>query len=467
MLCIIRMNKTGKAIMNSNMELLENYRCNEKLDYKTMSTAAIYRKMDILEKMYEWALEDVTTILVSRGLCPIEEYMNDSVLPYVMAYNKQDDEERAIKFLNEVRQHQKVNYNELLYRVAKESRKISNIKKIVKYAKLDKCGLNYQDHITQLYNYKKICMLLKEYADSEGYEFDFNEMAKHHEDIRLIREWNEAKEKPQTLTIDCHKKLEEVISRNNVEVVKDYLNEAIKTNQEIDYSRLLDLPHISEVEEVIYTYIPTSYVFPEYDKELKINIAEDPKYAEDLIRYAYETTSISSVVYEGLHYYERSNIWGGESESRPEYDPDISCGNYSLCEVIPDIYPEDGTKVEYILHYDKSEVYFNETYENEELIRKLLHCDPYKTQLNGYERIVLENMNGENMDHRGSDHCKVNLAFYDSYDIVLPITLYEFMKACYRIKSHKYDKWYELYCGADVSEEGEVIYVSVIYDHGS
>lgn len=48
------------------------------------------------------------------------------------------------------------------------------------------------------------------------------------------------------------------------------------------------------------------------------------------------------------------------------------------------------------------------------------------------------------------------------------ISFADFSDACFRIKSHKFDLWYELYCGVDLLLDfDDKLIVDVRFDHGS
>ena len=85
----------------------------------------------------------------------------------------------------------------------------------------------------------------------------------------------------------------------------------------------------------------------------------------------------------------------------------------------------------------------------------------------GAKTLILQNTRGYNYDKRGSNKCDLYLEFYEEKEIALPVTLKQLADAFFRIKSHKFDSWYELYCGCKkvVSKNGVVLKVN--FDHGS
>ena len=79
----------------------------------------------------------------------------------------------------------------------------------------------------------------------------------------------------------------------------------------------------------------------------------------------------------------------------------------------------------------------------------------------------IKNVDGINGDHRGSTHCKLgrdNL-YEDSVEISLPCTIIQFAQELFRVKSHKWDKWYKLYSSSDYVFDDETLFLS--FSHGS
>ncbi len=138
------------------------------------------------------------------------------------------------------------------------------------------------------------------------------------------------------------------------------------------------------------------------------------------------------------------------------------------------IYVEDDSKVEYQFEYNKKwfdicDVNVNPGEENNyELVLKDLELD---TQLFPHNwKVGFNNLSGVNDDHRGSDHCKLDLEFHDCYDLKSN-TWKDFIDAYYRIKSHKFDSWYELFCyfrrKIQHSDRMTQLTYNFEFDHGS
>ena len=71
--------------------------------------------------------------------------------------------------------------------------------------------------------------------------------------------------------------------------------------------------------------------------------------------------------------------------------------------------------------------------------------------LKGFNSIYIHNSFGVNEDHRGSDHCEVKLPQETKVRFRNSVSLYDFIIGFIRIKSHKFDTWYELLTGVDLS----------------
>lgn len=82
----------------------------------------------------------------------------------------------------------------------------------------------------------------------------------------------------------------------------------------------------------------------------------------------------------------------------------------------------------------------------------------------------IKNKAGYNMDHRGSDHFAYKLPFETHIRLINP-TLKDLIDGLYLIKSHKCDKWYELYSGAKFLHKtftyNDKCVFEVDFDHGS
>ena len=220
--------------------------------------------------------------------------------------------------------------------------------------------------------------------------------------------------------------------------------------------------------------------------KLIIDVANNKQFLSVLIDYIDKQTMISHILLNDLPYY------GGPDdedqplrESRPTYDPVTEC---YLCEKI--IYArQDQVKSKYKKEYkievqydDKLELVIDrdmtfEPFNKEEydghkkrdinLLEKIHKIDPHEILLSGYNRLIIQNTSKFNKDHRGADHCQILLPWNDIIIKKRPITLYELMQYYYELKSHKFDKGYESFNGAENITTGKNIRLEIAFDHGS
>jgi hypothetical protein len=208
---------------------------------------------------------------------------------------------------------------------------------------------------------------------------------------------------------------------------------------------------------------------------MEISLEQDKKKTfNKLFGFVYDTTTIEYAYTKSndsiTKYYNRNNLWYDDGPSDEE-----ECNGYSDCEFDDcelDDYKITKSEIHYKFKYEPKN--FNEGLEDNDVddcTLKILQNDPKDICLKCDKKIVIRNQRGFNYDHRGSDHTKIKLGF--GTKIVLTpidekISFEKFIRACFDIKSHKFDFWYELYCGIHkVIEHDNSIEVFVNFDHGS
>jgi len=173
----------------------------------------------------------------------------------------------------------------------------------------------------------------------------------------------------------------------------------------------------------------------------------------------YSTVYIDHVVCKGKKYYQRATRW---DETHPDDNSSETCNGYSDCE-LSDVEDSEG-KIDYVLVY--SENHFDEKLPKQ-ISEKLLKGEEMKTEVFPKNlKVLLRNESGINKDHRGSDHVKINLDFHDEYE-VCGTTFGDLADAAMRIKSHKFDFWYELYSYVTFIYHDYTLMINVSFDHGS
>lgn len=210
-----------------------------------------------------------------------------------------------------------------------------------------------------------------------------------------------------------------------------------------------------------------------------------------LIQFWDQNTCIEKVLYDEKEFYERTNKWIEKEKGpfvRPVHDPDIKCSSYTKeCEAPPTIFPEDPENVKYQIKVSGADI--NENLECEEECEEECRSKDIKRETLKYwvdkistwcttyplteivlwskniEKLYIINPHGKNNDHRGSDHCQIALPFEQILKIELPINLQDLYSALYTLRSHKWDRNYELYTGCKVNLKEEKVVLK--FDHGS
>uniref|UniRef100_A0A6C0C7V4 Uncharacterized protein n=1 Tax=viral metagenome TaxID=1070528 RepID=A0A6C0C7V4_9ZZZZ len=139
----------------------------------------------------------------------------------------------------------------------------------------------------------------------------------------------------------------------------------------------------------------------------KIVLISNPQIIEQLFEHARKDTHFHHIKFNGLSYYETTNIWMSHKiVDRPEYDPDIPCTSHRRCEHEPMIYPICTDKIKYIL---------KEGYEGKKMKDELQisQCKLSNVLLVGFNNLTIRNDCGKNKDHRGSNHCNIFLPMND------------------------------------------------------
>ncbi len=447
-----------------------------------------------LNEMYDRTVElKIETVSVPAWTKTFGQYLSEDVLRHLIAISW-DDVTSIFEFIDKIRKNFSLDYHFLIMRVAAEGicrfgrgfddDGIARIAKLMIMANQDGFKLDYQRLLrgcTRSYiDNQKVAKFIKQMGAE--FKFDFSELLAcdsemnfdHIDDLRQILGW--AKEADQKIEIDCQKLLETCISKKDCLLVEFYLDQAKSRNQTINYAKLLELTTCPDIIDVLEAFKPEAYQMPIYSESLEINLKTVQ--FNDLIQCCYMTTAIDHVVYQGKNYYPRSNLWtAGTDCERPEHDPDIECEGYdNKCNAPSTIYPSEqraSRGIEYVLSYDPSAIQYcwnhGPEFADFELIRQIMHADWKQVTLTGITTLTLMNTNGFNYDHRGSDHCQLEMDFDPDQELTCPVTLDQLFDALYRIKSHKWDHHYEMHwsCKTSLSKDDQSLDVTLMFDHGS
>jgi hypothetical protein len=172
----------------------------------------------------------------------------------------------------------------------------------------------------------------------------------------------------------------------------------------------------------------------------------------ELIKYIYENTSFDGIIINKKIYTELPNKWYHINIDKPT-EQQVNqhvCDGYWDCDL-----KRKSINSEYEFSIDYG------PYDRIKLNKKL-----FKNNTVFY----IVNTSGKNDDHRGSDHFEYKIPYVDKVRLINP-TLKELIYNLYFIKSHKCDKWYELYCDTEFSSKkykyNDVYTINIVFDHGS
>lgn len=191
----------------------------------------------------------------------------------------------------------------------------------------------------------------------------------------------------------------------------------------------------------------------------------DEQIVHNLFKLSYTLTSLKYVTADGKDYHNRKNMWDHGK------DGDQECCGYYDCEF--DLPEDPEGSIDYTIDY-KFDIIDEEDFEELEpekvaKINAILHGDRKAKLFDLPEgtTISIVNLDGFNYDHRGSNHTAIRLDYHDYYELNNN-NLESLIEALYRIKSHKFDKWYELYTGISrIVRQDDALEISVCFDHGS
>lgn len=107
-----------------------------------------------------------------------------------------------------------------------------------------------------------------------------------------------------------------------------------------------------------------------------------------------------------------------------------------------------------------------------DIVKKIaeMKCNPEEIVLISPENIIIRNLCGFNHDERGSDKMSIRLPFYTKVNLKKRFTLYDLLITNTKLKSHKFDNNYEMYCRARCQRcqtSNDSIEVDLVFDHGS
>jgi hypothetical protein len=201
------------------------------------------------------------------------------------------------------------------------------------------------------------------------------------------------------------------------------------------------------------------------------------KILEQMICFLYYSTDFKGAKYDGRVYHGRVYYGDGSSYDDDEPDREVDgpieflykfnrdCDEYK--DWIHDICEEEDSEE-------------NIKFKSSKFIDYLKSLENKMDNILYRGLIIMKNSMGRNDDFRGSDCCEIELPFSDNITLNNP-TLNQFIQGLYWLKSHKFDKWYEMYTGCNIHDESthlsfddgvtaskqNNIIVELAFDHGS
>lgn len=191
-------------------------------------------------------------------------------------------------------------------------------------------------------------------------------------------------------------------------------------------------------------------------------LLEAEGYIVPLLYYIGRASLMSSVTYKGETY-------GGNWHDCTNPDNDIFDDTDCL-DTFPQKIASNPDKIKFnieYVEYDDNYLEDNEGGVDEEFLELIEKYDPENVKIIGFDTIKMTNKSGYNHDHRGSNHCHLALPYKRSVTIDEHITLSELARNFFILKSHKFDKWYELFDKATLKRDGDDFNVEISFDHGS
>jgi len=183
---------------------------------------------------------------------------------------------------------------------------------------------------------------------------------------------------------------------------------------------------------------------------------------DPMIRVVADAARLSHIVYKNKNYH--------DSYDKCKNGFDNGCNEYTKCpNVIPSIIPNDPDDITYVFDWDLDDIREDEDDIDPKLTELVQNSSHERIIIDGFDTLILRNISGYNVDHRGSDHCPVALPFYTTLVIKGPLTLEELATAFSKLKSHKWDYNYEMYCDCEVKTcgPGKNLDIALTFDHGS
>jgi hypothetical protein len=178
-------------------------------------------------------------------------------------------------------------------------------------------------------------------------------------------------------------------------------------------------------------------------------------FKKESIAALYEEFRLDHVTYLGQTFYQNSTLW---DEPHPLNPYDKPCKAYINDGERPYDPDDEGTDTcTHVSAQVAGHIEYHFSPDNDTLNTKICP-DEFSVEL--------INTCGINEDHRGSNHTDIQLDFNPNW-VLRGSTLRDLVEGMYRVKSHKFDYNYELFCGSQITKVKNGIRIEFDFDHGS
>lgn len=219
-----------------------------------------------------------------------------------------------------------------------------------------------------------------------------------------------------------------------------------------------------------------SFLFIEDDKLFfNFNVKRSQKFMKNIIKYIYEQFSLN---------YEKMKFHYSGKKSLLDIDGDI-CYEFGLPNLQFDNSMEKDDEYFYIFDSEQK-MRLKKNCETERIITILhnylkehpasklkIYSINSEDEIEPIKILSINNLSGINQDIRGIRDVDWKLYFWNKYkftihDDIESVSFEDLVIACYKIKSHKFDNWYELFININqLTYDDSKIEFGAVFDHGS
>ncbi len=197
----------------------------------------------------------------------------------------------------------------------------------------------------------------------------------------------------------------------------------------------------------------------------------------------YKFSSVEKFIYKEQEYSEHTQRSDTEEyvmvDDNNDNNDKIGQCNNDHCKIFPQNQNEVNYVINFINNYEPltsltQDDYFASINDDKvkNVMRFILHEHKHGTSLKDIELdcfgCKFTNRTGFNYDRRGSTQCNLDVHYQDKY-VLQRMTLYEFLVGMYKIKSHKFDKWYEMFYKIQRKKlsNDNILHITFSFNHGS